>query len=337
MAQLKNTEISDTGFLQLPTGTTAERPSNPESGMVRFNTDTKNAEWYDAEYTAWFPTGFVPPVATGGTVSSITKNNIDFRVHAFTSVGNSSFTVTRSGEIEYVIIAGGGGGGSDDAGGGGAGGVLHGIFEIQPGDYTISVGAGGDRAGSGDTSGGRSGGDSAAFSLVAVGGGGGSHQASDTTAKNGGSGGGGGHAQDTDDPSQPSNGTAGQGFRGGVGFGRSDPWAAGGGGGAGEYGFDGKNGFTYSGRGGTGVYFEWAELAGYGEGGWFAGGGGGQYRDRVSPGGLGGGGNGGRGTQAGTDGQNNTGGGGGGGGNQNDNYLGGNGGSGIVLIRYRIS
>lgn len=39
MATLKNTTINDTGFIQLPTGTTAQRPT-PTTGMIRVNTNS---------------------------------------------------------------------------------------------------------------------------------------------------------------------------------------------------------------------------------------------------------------------------------------------------------
>jgi hypothetical protein len=39
MASLKNTVINDTGFLQLPAGNTAQRPT-PSNGMIRVNTNT---------------------------------------------------------------------------------------------------------------------------------------------------------------------------------------------------------------------------------------------------------------------------------------------------------
>ena len=39
MATLKNTTINDTGFLQLPAGTTAQRPTG-STGMIRVNTNT---------------------------------------------------------------------------------------------------------------------------------------------------------------------------------------------------------------------------------------------------------------------------------------------------------
>ena len=39
MATLQNTEITGNSFLELPAGTTAERPGSPVTGMVRFNTE----------------------------------------------------------------------------------------------------------------------------------------------------------------------------------------------------------------------------------------------------------------------------------------------------------
>ena len=51
MATLKNTTINDTGFLQLPTGTTAQRPSSVAAGMMRQNSQTGYAEYYNG--TTW--------------------------------------------------------------------------------------------------------------------------------------------------------------------------------------------------------------------------------------------------------------------------------------------
>lgn len=39
MATLKNTIINDTGYLQLPAGTTSQRPTG-STGMIRVNTNT---------------------------------------------------------------------------------------------------------------------------------------------------------------------------------------------------------------------------------------------------------------------------------------------------------
>ena len=55
MATLKNTTINDTGFLRLPSGTTAQRPASPVAGMVRFNTTLGYAEVYTG--TQWIKFG----------------------------------------------------------------------------------------------------------------------------------------------------------------------------------------------------------------------------------------------------------------------------------------
>jgi len=48
MASLKNTIINDTGYLQLPTGTTAQRPSSPSAGYMRYNTTDNVVEVYSS-------------------------------------------------------------------------------------------------------------------------------------------------------------------------------------------------------------------------------------------------------------------------------------------------
>ena len=50
MANLKNTTIDDTGFFRLPVGSSNQRPSSPQVGMTRTNTDAANTpilEFYD--------------------------------------------------------------------------------------------------------------------------------------------------------------------------------------------------------------------------------------------------------------------------------------------------
>lgn len=43
--------------LKLPSGTTAERPSSPNVGDLRFNTETGNTEFYDGTNWAVIGTG----------------------------------------------------------------------------------------------------------------------------------------------------------------------------------------------------------------------------------------------------------------------------------------
>lgn len=88
------------------------------------------------------------PLATGGTSTTQEVNSIGtkqvYNIHAFTTSGN--LTVTQGGTFEYMVAAGGGGGGSDMGGGGGGGGFLTGNITLNPGTYTVTVGAGGTGA-----------------------------------------------------------------------------------------------------------------------------------------------------------------------------------------------
>ena len=52
MADLKNTIIADVGSINLPSGTTAQRPTNPPDGATRFNTDLGYTECYYRGF--WF-------------------------------------------------------------------------------------------------------------------------------------------------------------------------------------------------------------------------------------------------------------------------------------------
>ncbi|MBL7815007.1 MAG: T9SS type A sorting domain-containing protein [Saprospiraceae bacterium] len=234
--------------------------------------------------------------------------------------------------VEYLVVAGGGGGAS---GGGGGGGVLTGTTSVSAGQsYTVTVGAGGN-AGTGITRG-TNGGNSVFGSTIAIGGGAGGGYTSDTPNA-GGSGGGGGF----DQPSVTvATGTLGQGYSGG----RSGFTSYGAGGGGGGAGAAGSNASTLhiGGAGGNGIASSISGTTTY-----YGGGGGGGINDNIQPvvtangggaGGLGGGGNGssmGWGSGAyfnGTSGATNTG--GGGGGTDPESTLAGNGGSGIVIIRY---
>ena len=47
MATVKNTLIDDDGFLKIPAGTIAQRPSSPVIGDFRYNTDDEAYEVYD--------------------------------------------------------------------------------------------------------------------------------------------------------------------------------------------------------------------------------------------------------------------------------------------------
>ena len=319
---LQPASISDklntsTGYLDLPTGTTSERPASPVNGMTRYNTTINEFEVY--QNGRWTQYQFV-------------------------------YTT------EYLVVAGGGGGGYQHGSGGGAGGFRTATgFTLVPGtSYTVTVGAGGVGASGGNGTGtfGTNGANSVFDTITSIGGGGGASYPN-FNGRSGGSGGGGGSdsgsgasgtsGQGNAGGNGAAHNTGGGGGGGGGGAGAVGGNAiAGGSGGAGDGGaglqsnIDGNN-YYYAGGGGGGT-IQTGSL-GAGDGGIGGGGGGGNAAS--STGRIGGGsarnsgGNGGQGSGTsapGGAGGANTGGGGGAAGNFES--TGGTGGSGIVILRY---
>ena len=324
----------------LPKISTAQRNAlPPETGQLIFNTDDFEVQFYNG--TEWKNAGSAPFEATGGTVTDVGG----YRIHSFTNDG--AFVVTAgSRSCEFLVVAGGGGGGGW-GGGGGAGGYRNSVqgelsgsaisnegqLTAVQGSYTIKVGNGGSRGTTGYTGGGP-GGDSyiigpGGINITSIGGAGGGWWQANVPAQGGSGGGGSGSGAG-------SQGTPGQGSAGGPGQGsQSGPYLGhGGGGGAGQIGGTGSG--VIGGTGGNGLTSSITGVAQQ-----RAGGGGGHSpglgNASVAPGGAGGGGKGGNyynAAQA-DNGDDNSG--GGGGGNYGDNSrLCGEGGSGIVIIRYAI-
>jgi hypothetical protein len=271
---------------------------------------------------------------TGGTITHAGG----YTIHTFAVAGTTSFTCSEARSVEYLVVAGGGGGGGSNTadtggGGGGAGGLLSGTgYAVAANSaVTVTVGAGG----AGNTNGsatGVNGGNSVFGSITSTGGGGGGSELfNGNLGANGGSGGGaGGYGAN---PTAGSSGIAGQGYGGG-GAGGGRP--AGGGGGASAAGAAGVNG-SNGGAGGAGVA---SSITGTSV--TYAGGGGGGTRSDLGTGGAGGAGGGGKGggSTTGTSGTANTGGGGGGIGYvvASGKLFGGyDGGSGIVVVRYKTA
>lgn len=275
-----------------------------------------------------------PVEATGGNESLVTINNVVYKVHEFNTVGNHIFNVTSGGEVEYLVIAGGGSGaGRYYGGGGGAGGYRSSVIgefsgsgvpaenpiSVSPGDYNVTVGAGGSPGGVRTS--GRTGEDSAFGPIVSLGGGG--------AAKTGSFGSGGGSGSSY---SGVGTGTPGQGTDG-ANKGGANNTGGGGGGGAAAAAAVGS-----SGKGGDGLSSSitgtFITRGGGGAGAMDA-----NKRYYVGQGGDGGGGNAGADYSGSTvqpeDGDPNTGG-GGGGGCWNNTPVGGDGGSGVVIVRYPL-
>lgn len=294
------------------------------------------------------------PLATGGNITTVLSNGIQYKVHTFTSSG--SLTVVTGGSFEILVVAGGGGG-AGQGGGGGAGGLLYYGPEtpktpngpaqtLSAGTYTITVGGGGALGGSSNgVSGGNSSVVGTGISAVARGGGGAASRDGGGAGLVGGSGGGGG-AGSAGGSATGGAGTAGQGFagaNGGFSFGGAGD-GGGGGGGAGLAGSSPGAAGAYADRGGNGLPYSIGGVSTYYAGGG-GGGGVGGYNSGGGAGGLGGGGGGKHGTTGGGgsstgtlsttaevntygSGRANSGGGGGG-----SSYAGG---SGIVILRYQV-
>ncbi len=304
--------------------------------------------------------------ATGGTIT--TDGN--FKVHSFTSPG--TFTVCSVGnaagsnEVSYLVVAGGGGGSGSNyqAGGGGAGGYREGKtpqctytqspiactsgsnngLPVSAQGYPITVGAGGAK-GSNSTRG-CNGANSIFSTITSTGGGGGGGRSPGPSigpGNPGGSGGGAGRASGvcaTGGSGNTPSVTPSQGNNGGPSPNALDnnpnAYQGGGGGGATAVGQNGPTPTKVS-NGGAG-----ATTSINGTPTAFAGGGGsggapGPDTPAGGTGGTGGGGNGAIDTSpaTSTSGTANTGG-GGGGGALNPIHNSGNGGSGIVIVRYKF-
>lgn len=244
MATLKNTVINDTGYLHLPSGSTAQRPISPEAGYTRFNTSTSYFEVYDG--TNWV--------------------NLEY---------------DNTLEVEYLLIGGGGGGGFDAAGGGGGGGYVSGSFTATTStEYNATIGSGGSAGTSVGTIA-PNGGETSLFDLTASGGGGGGGKQSN--GGSGASGGGGGHnagspfVGGTGTSGQGSNGGDGATVSGGGGggattSGQNGQSSKGGSGGTGIQSFLTGTSVYYSGGGGGG---NWSGDTSGGSGGLGGGGNGG--------------------------------------------------------------
>ena len=319
-------------------------------GRVVFNTTVNAVQFYDGS-------GWVQPKTEAGIVAatggSVTTSG-GFTIHKYTSVGNSSFNVTQGGFVDLLVVGGGGGGGGVIGGGGGAGGYQYiPFYKIEPGNYSIEVGAGGT-GGNGWNAPkqyGDKGGPSKFGTVWVDGGGGGSAHGGSGNGPFpflcGGSGGGAANQHYRAGLGAAPNagvfqggansfgyhgGGKGPGSPGGSCFSTYGGNAGAGGGGAKGKGDDVRAPYQSS-NGGDG-YFN--SITGTATG--YAGGGGGGNRapGNAGSGGAGGGGNGTGSTSTAPNGVTNSGSGGGGGGynGSSGSRIGGNGGPGIVVVRY---
>lgn len=276
--------------------------------------------------------------ATGGAIYS----DANYMYHVFTSTG--AFTPSQALTADLLVVAGGGAGG---IGGGGAGGLLAlSSQSLASGTaYICTIGAGGAAQTNNVTTasmGVNSSFIGGAVSQTAIGGGAGNLNQNGGITYSltcGGSGGGGGAVSSSGGTTTGGTGTAGQGYAGGGSTFYGSPYVGAGGGGAGAAGQSAVN-MSTPGNGGVGATSTLINAIGTATGAgetvsgvtYFAGGGGGGGNGTTvfGVGGYGGGATASNVPVAGA--KINTG--GGGGGYNGGVNAGGNGGSGIVIVRY---
>ena len=367
--QTGNLTVSPNGSDKIG-GTNADVVLNTEGQSVTFVFADSTQGWINVQDSTSNERGNAFIVASGGTESTV--NCGACKVHTFTGPGTFTVSCTAlcaaNNVVSYLVVAGGGGGGTHRAAGGGAGGFREAKSPVTPytaspldgypsapnritvtaAAFPITVGAAGS-GGTGPTSPapGGTGGTSTFSTITSAGGGGGGGGCG--VGVSGGSGGGGGGTNRAGGSGNTPSTTPAQGQDGGAGANGAPNYGSGGGGGAtavGEVGVTSPPGSrTIGGDGGAG-----ATTSINGSPTAFAGGGGGSsYCAGPVSVAAGVGGTGGGGTGAGsspevdaTNGADNTGGGGGGGQHKGGTSpapteQGGAGGSGIVIIRYKIA
>ena len=263
--------ITGTSFFGLPKGTTAQRPTTPGAGQIRYNTDGGGLyEGYLPSVTAWYKFSMVPEgqynivylaVAGGagggsGVISGASTNGggggagglftstivalpstaFNVIIGAGGPTGTNGYNTSISGIITCI---GGGAGGTSGAGGAGGSGGGGGGYNAAGGGATLSQGnAGGDGGG---TTGGGGGGGAGTAGVVGAAGAGGSGSTNATSGVSviyAGGGGGGGES------------SAGAGGSGGGGNGAT--YAFTGGNGVANRGAGGGGGGPFAGVGGSG-------------------------------------------------------------------------------------
>jgi len=284
MANLKKTTIDDTGFLQIPRGTTAERPSTPAVGMMRWNTDEGFVEVYNGE--GWTSIGGAAETAIYAfTEATFTSNGLQGRTGPSLSQAraglsgpetsqwknNSEFFNTSNGiqlwtvpeTATYSIEAVGAGAYSYREGGYGC--RLRGTFELDGGE-TIQILVGQQPTSGGEgNNGGAAGGtfvtrdphNTNESILIIAGGGGGGHNNGLQSNSNGNSSGTSGRFPTSSGGSPGTNGNGGNGQDAGGGGGFFSDGSDGG---------SGRGGFAYV-NGGFGSDEGGVEDGGFGGGG----------------------------------------------------------------------
>ena len=92
------TELTSPYFMVPPSGTTAERPQNPQKGTLRFNTDIGSLEYFKGDTIGWESIVKTTPNLGGGTGSNAGTGARGLHMGGFLSPGQSDV-------IDYITIS----------------------------------------------------------------------------------------------------------------------------------------------------------------------------------------------------------------------------------------
>ena len=97
VAQVYDVASTSTGYFDLPSGNTLQRPATPDTGMIRYNSTTGFAEVYTA--VGWGSFGAQPP-----SISSVTPASYNGESNTEFTINGANFTVDAS--VKFVDNAG---------------------------------------------------------------------------------------------------------------------------------------------------------------------------------------------------------------------------------------
>ncbi len=106
MANLINLEVQGSTGITLPVGTTAQRPTSPTQGIIRYNSTFKNAEQYSSN--RWFQ---IPPVVEDGLMiylDAAEPTSYTTSSSTWNSLVNSGVNASLSGSFSSTSVGGGG-------------------------------------------------------------------------------------------------------------------------------------------------------------------------------------------------------------------------------------
>lgn len=110
MAEFKNTDVNDTGAINIPVGTSAQRPGEPgqpaaRQGMIRYNTDESIVEFYAADDNDPYDSSNWETLGGNPAPTSLTYLDTFFKYMGQDNSANMTGTIPSTAQAGDLIIA----------------------------------------------------------------------------------------------------------------------------------------------------------------------------------------------------------------------------------------